>query len=47
MFALSTADTAYTIRCSTTDLIDLLRPIDLNTFIVRMRPKPAMFVTNK
>ncbi|RXW17473.1 hypothetical protein EST38_g8390 [Candolleomyces aberdarensis] len=46
MFALSTADTAYTIRCSTTDLIDLLRPIDLNTFIVRMRPKPAMFVTN-
>lgn len=47
MFALSTADIAYTIRCSTTDLPDLIYPMDPGKVAHRIRPKPALYVTNK
>lgn len=47
MFVVSTADIAYTIRCSTTDLPDLIHPMDLHKVQGRIRPKPALYVTNK
>ncbi|TEB30941.1 hypothetical protein FA13DRAFT_1733360 [Coprinellus micaceus] len=46
MFAISTADIAYTIRCSTADLFDLVRPMDFAEVADRVRPKPAFYVTN-
>lgn len=46
LFALSTADVAYTIRCATSDLPALFFPMDIDMMDERIRPKPAMFVTN-
>ncbi|KAF5339849.1 hypothetical protein D9611_009164 [Ephemerocybe angulata] len=47
LFALSTADVAYTMRCNTSDLPALFQPMDWGKVDKRIKPKPAMFVTNK
>lgn len=46
LFALSTADVAYTMRCNTSDLPALFQPMDWGKVDKRIKPKPAMFVTN-